>query len=98
MSDSRILPPVAARRPITRTHHGDSFEDSYEWLRAKEDAEVIAYLNAENAYTEARTEHLAPLRERLFQEVKSRVLETDLSVPTRRGDWWYYGRDRKSVV
>lgn len=92
MSDSRIQPPVAARRPITRTHHGDVFEDSYEWLRAKEDAEVIAHLEAENSYTEARTADLAPLRERLFQEVKSRVLETDLSVPTRRGDWWYYGR------
>jgi oligopeptidase B len=92
VSDSRIQPPVAARRPITRTHHGDSFEDSYEWLRAKEDAEVIAHLEAENAYTEARTASLEPLREQLFQEVKSRVLETDLSVPTRRGDWWYYGR------
>ncbi|MFD5225173.1 S9 family peptidase [Microbacterium sp. NPDC058342] len=97
MSDTSIRPPVAARRPVTRTHHGDSFEDAYEWLRAKEDAEVTAHLEAENTYTEARTAHLEPLREALFQEVKSRVLETDLSVPTRRGDWWYYSRTEEGA-
>ncbi len=97
MSDSSILPPVAAHRPVTRTHHGDAVEDPYEWLRAKDDSEVIAHLEQENAYTEARTAHLEPLRERLFQEVKSRVLETDLSVPTRRGDWWYYGRTEEGA-
>ncbi|GAA5149205.1 S9 family peptidase [Microbacterium pseudoresistens] len=68
------------------------FDDPYEWLRAKDDAEVIAHLEAENAYTDARTAHLEPLRETLFQEIKGRVQETDLSVPSRRGDWWYYGR------
>src|SRR5690606_23366944 len=52
---------------------------------------------AENAYAEARTAHLEPLRERIFQEVKGRVLETDLSVPTRRGDWWYYGRTEEDA-
>ena len=92
MTDSRIQPPVADRRPTVRTHHGDSFEDPYEWLRAKEDAEVVAHLEAENAYTEHRTAHLESLREQVFQEIKGRVQETDLSVPTRRGDWWYYGR------
>ena len=97
MTDSRPTPPVAARRAHVRTHHGDRFEDPYEWLRAKEDAEVIAHLEAENAYTDARTAHLAPLRETLFQEVKSRVLETDLSVPTRDGDWWYYGRTEEGA-
>ncbi|WP_193599099.1 S9 family peptidase [Microbacterium sp. YJN-G] len=90
-------PPAAARRPITRTHHGDAFEDAYEWLRAKEDAEVIAHLEAENDYAEARTEHLGALRETVFQEVKARVLETDLSVPTRRGDWWYYARTEEGA-
>lgn len=97
MTDSRPTPPVAARRAHVRTHHGDRFEDPYEWMRAKEDAEVIAHLEAENAYTDARTAHLAPLRETLFQEVKSRVLETDLSVPTRDGDWWYYGRTEEGA-
>lgn len=85
-------PPTASRNPVPRTHHGDSFDDPYEWFRAKEDAAVIAHLEAENAYTEARTAHLAPLRERIFEEIKGRTLETDLSVPSRQGDWWYYGR------
>ncbi|MCT9001836.1 S9 family peptidase [Microbacterium memoriense] len=87
-----LLPPVAPVRPITRIHHGDEVVDEYEWLRAKDDPEVIAHLEAENAYTEARTAALEPLRERIFQEIKSRTLESDLSVPTREGDWWYYGR------
>jgi oligopeptidase B len=89
--------PVAARRPAPRTHHGDTFDDPYEWLRAKEDPEVIAHLEAENAYTEQRTSHLDALRDRLFQEVKGRVQETDLSVPTRQGDWWYYGRTEEGA-
>ncbi len=84
--------PIAPRRPVARTHHGDTFLDPYEWLRAKDDPEVIAHLNAQNAYTEQRTAHLAPLREAIFGEIKGRTQETDLSVPTRQGDWWYYGR------
>ncbi|MBO9627575.1 MAG: oligopeptidase B, partial [Microbacterium sp.] len=84
--------PIAARRPSVRTHHGDAFEDPYEWMREKDSPEVVSHLEAENAYTDARTAHLAPLRERIFQEIKGRVQETDLSVPTRRGDWWYFSR------
>ena len=84
--------PRAVVHPTTRTHHGDEVVDDYEWLRAKEDPAVIAHLEAENAYTEARTAHLAPLRQRIFEEIRSRTLETDLSVPTRQGEWWYYGR------
>ncbi len=84
--------PQAARRSHLRTHHGDSFDDPYEWLRAKDDPEVISHLEAENAYTETRTAHLEGLRERIFGEIKARTLETDLSVPSRRGDWWYYSR------
>jgi len=97
VTDSSIRPPEAARRITTRTHHGDDFDDAYEWLRARDDAEVIAHLEAENAYADARTAHLAPLREKLFQEVRSRVLETDLSVPTRRGDWWFYSRTEEGA-
>jgi oligopeptidase B len=66
--------------------------DDYEWLRAKDDPEVIAYLEAENAYTEGRTEHLADLRADLFEEIKARTQETDLSVPTRSRRHWYYSR------
>ena len=89
--------PVADRRSTLRTHHGDTFDDPYEWLRAKDSAEVISHLEAENAHTEAATAHLAPLRERLFEEIKGRVQETDLSVPTRRGDWWYYSRTEEGA-
>jgi oligopeptidase B len=85
-------PPVAAREPQSRRHHGDEFLDDYEWLRAKDDARVTAHLEAENAYTDARTAHLAPLREQIFEEIKGRTLETDLSVPSRRGQCWYFSR------
>jgi oligopeptidase B len=85
-------PPIAKRVPSTRIHHGDAVTDPYEWLRDKDDPEVIAHLEAENAYTDARTAHLAPLREAIFEEIRSRTRETDLSVPVREGSWWYYGR------
>jgi oligopeptidase B len=88
----RVAPPVAATVPSTATYHGITRSDDYEWLRAKEDPEVIAYLEAENAYTEARTAHLADLRTAIFEEVRSRTLETDLSVPSRIRGYWYYGR------
>ena len=87
-----ITPPVAKKVPLERTHHGDTFIDNYEWLRAKEDPEVIAYLEAENAYTEQQTAGLESLRRKIFDEIKSRTQETDLSVPTRMGQWWYYSR------
>ncbi|TCJ30921.1 S9 family peptidase [Nocardioides jejuensis] len=84
--------PVAKKVPVTTTHHGDTFVDDYEWLRAKEDPEVIAHLEAENAYTQERTEHLADLRQQLFDEIKARTRETDLSVPYRIRGHWYYSR------
>lgn len=87
--------PIAARRSHLRSHHGDSFDDPYEWLRDKDSPEVIAHLEAENAHTDEATAHLEGLREQLFQEIKGRVQETDLSVPSRRGDWWYYSRSEE---
>jgi oligopeptidase B len=87
-----MQPPVAARREVRSTHHGQPRLDAYEWLRQKGDPEVTAYLEAENAYTEARTEHLADLRQAIFDEIKARTLETDLSVPTRSRGYWYYSR------
>jgi oligopeptidase B len=90
MSD--LTPPIAPRIPHERTHHGDTFIDEYEWLRAKEDPQTVAYLEAENAYAAQQTAHLEPLRQQIFDEIKSRTQETDLSVPARKGDWWYYAR------
>ncbi|MDP9392226.1 MAG: S9 family peptidase [Actinomycetota bacterium] len=85
-------PPVARKVPHERVHHGDTFVDDYEWLRDKGSAETITYLEGENAYTEAQTAHLADLREQIFTEIKTRTQETDLTVPSRLGDWWYYSR------
>ena len=87
-----IAPPIAKRVDTRREHHGDVFVDPYEWLRDKSSKDVIDYLEAENAFVEHVTEDLAPLRQKIFDEIKARTKETDLSVPTRRGDWWYYGR------
>ncbi|MBT8162095.1 MULTISPECIES: S9 family peptidase [Arthrobacter] len=87
-----LVPPVAKQVPTTREHHGDVFVDNYEWLRDKESVEVIEHLKAENSYQEAVTAHQEPLREAIFQEIKGRTLETDLSVPHRKDDWWYYAR------
>ena len=85
-------PPVAPRRPVTTEHHGRTRVDDYEWLRAKGTPEVMAHLEAENEYTQAQTAHLADLRQSIFDEIKSRTRETDLSVPTRNRGHWYYGR------
>ncbi|HET8599711.1 MAG TPA: S9 family peptidase [Segeticoccus sp.] len=85
-------PPVAKQVEHVREHHGDRVIDPYEWLRDKSDPEVIAHLEAENAYAQAMTEHLAPLRDQIFQEIKSRTQETDLSVPVLLDGWWYYSR------
>ena len=87
-----IEPPAAKRIPSERTHHGDTVTDKYVWLTDPGDPETIAYLRAENAYTEAMTAELAGLREKIFEEIKARTQETDLSVPTRKGGWWRYAR------
>jgi len=92
MTKDRLTPPVAKQVPTERTHHGDTVVDPYEWLRAKDDPEVLAYLEAENSYAEQETAHLKELRTAIFDEIKSRTLETDLSVPMRHGSWWYYSR------
>ncbi len=86
------LPPAAKEVPSVRTFHGDSVTDPYAWLCDKEDPDTIAFLNAENDYTEALTSGEDGLRGEIFGEIKGRTQETDLSVPTRKGRWWYYGR------
>ncbi len=84
--------PRAPKKPVTRSHHGRDFVDDYEWLREKESPEVIAHLEAENAFTELTTRHLEGLRQTIFDEIKGRVQETDLGVATREGSYWYYSR------
>ncbi|MFF0312696.1 S9 family peptidase [Streptosporangium sp. NPDC004379] len=89
---SSQMPPKAKKVPSERVHHGDTVVDEYAWLTVKDDPDTIAYLEAENAYTEQATAHLKPLQETIFQEIKGRTLETDLSVPGRKNGWWYYSR------
>jgi oligopeptidase B len=78
--------------PTERVHHGDTTIDEYAWLREKDNPETIAYLEAENAFTEAVTAHQADLRETIFNEIRKRTQETDLTVPVRKGRYWYYTR------
>ena len=86
------VPPQAQRRPHRREHHGRVFVDDYEWLRDKDAPATRAYLEAENAYTDAMTADLKPLEDEVYEEIRSRVKETDMSVPVRSGDWWYFTR------
>ena len=85
-------PPEAKQVPSVRTFHGDTFTDPYEWMRDKDSADLKSYVAAENAYTSARTAGLANLRKTLFDEFRSHVQETDMSVPTRLDGYWYFAR------
>src|SRR3954467_6610626 len=86
------LPPVARAAARVDTVHGEVRIDEYFWLRNRDDPEVIAYLEAENRYTEAIMRPTEPLQERLFREMRGRIRETDLSVPERLDGWLYYHR------
>ena len=94
MTDSSALPepPHAVRQLSTRSVHGDTVVDDYAWMADRDDPRLIAYLEAENAYAAARTRHVEPLADTIFEEIRARTKETDLSVPVRHGGWWYYGR------
>ncbi|MEV0351010.1 S9 family peptidase [Nonomuraea sp. NPDC050680] len=89
---SSKTPPLAKKSPTERTHHGDTVIDEYAWLANKDDPDTIAYLEAENAFLQQQTAHLGDLQEQVFQEIKGRTQETDLSVPSRKGEWWYFSR------
>src|SRR5438445_4441240 len=85
-------PPVAKLVPRTTVLHGDTLGDNYYWLREKTNSEVIAYLEAENAYTAAVMKPAAALQESLYKEILCRIKQTDLSVPYKLGGYWYYTR------
>jgi oligopeptidase B len=88
----REQPPAAPRRPHVMRAHDDAREDDWYWLRNRDDPEVIDYLQAENRYADARLAPLARLRERIFDEIKARVQETDESAPVAEGPWEYTTR------
>jgi oligopeptidase B len=85
-------PPRAERRELERTVHGITVVDPYAWLRDASDPATMPHLRAENAWTEAATADQADLRAAIFDEIKRRTQETDLSVPVRDGAWWYLQR------
>jgi oligopeptidase B len=87
---SAPVPPVAPIVEHRESHHGVT--DNYFWLREKSNLEVIKYLDAENAYTDAMTKELKPFEDSLYKEMLGRIKQTDLSVPTRRGAYLYYSR------
>jgi oligopeptidase B len=79
------------------TLHGVTLTDDYAWLRDKENPEVTAYLEAENAYAEAEMAPLKELQDELYREMLSHIKQTDVSVPFRDGDWWYYTRTEEGL-
>jgi oligopeptidase B len=86
------VPPVAKIVPKEIAVHDDTRVDHYAWLRERENPDVIAYLEAENAHTEQVMAHTKPLQEALYKEILGRIQETDLSVPVKRDDYFYYTR------
>ncbi|HZZ44524.1 MAG TPA: S9 family peptidase [Tepidisphaeraceae bacterium] len=87
-----LQPPVAKRIPQTVTIGNQKVVDNYWWLRKKDNPAVTQYLQAENAYTDARMKPTANLQEKLYTEMVARIHETDEDVPHRDGDWWYSTR------
>ena len=85
-------PPRAPQRPHRLEKHGDVRRDDYYWLRNREDPAVHAYLEAENAWLRESLAHTAALEEQLFEEIKGRIRQTDMSVPYREGAYLYHRR------
>jgi oligopeptidase B len=88
-------PPIAAKKPATLAHHGHELADDYAWLRDPgypeiKDPAILAHLEAENAWFEARMAPHKPLVETLFKEMRGRIKEADKSVPQKDGDWLYW--------
>ncbi len=84
------------RRRHRITAHGDVRDDPYYWLRDRNNPDVIAYLEAENQYAGEVMAHTRELRQQIFDELKSRVVDHDMSAPVKDGGYEYYWRDRKS--
>ncbi len=85
-------PPVARAEPRVHTVHGETRIDDYFWLRDRSDPAAIQYLESENSYTAAVMRHTEALQERLYREMRGRIKETDLSVPERIDNYFYYSR------
>ena len=91
-TNTEPAPPIAPIHPVETKIHSRTLADDYAWLRERENPEVTAYLEAENAYTDAVTASDESLRKTLYDEMVSHIKETDVSVPFREGNFWYYSR------
>src|SRR5882757_3560156 len=87
-----FTPPVARREPLEHVLHGDRRVDHYAWLRQKDSPEVIGYLEAENAYTDAVLKPTESFQEKLYKEMLGRILQTDFSVPYKLRGYFYFTR------
>ena len=87
-----IKPPIAEKKPETFETHGHVREDNYYWLRKKSNPDVISYLEAENEYTEAMMADTKDLQEKLYQEMRGKIKETDTSAPVKIDNYYYYNR------
>jgi oligopeptidase B len=92
LSISAPTPPAAPQHPHVITQKGETWTDPFFWLRDKKNPETIKYLEAENRYTDLMLKPVQGLREKLYHEMRGRIQETDLSVPYRIDDYYYYGR------
>jgi oligopeptidase B len=92
MPNPKPIPPIAKAVPTPLEAHGHVRTDGYYWLKERDDPAVIAYLEAENAYTESVMAHTEGLQEALFQEIVGRIVQTDSTAPYKRGDYYYYTR------
>jgi oligopeptidase B len=90
--DPKMNPPTAKKLPRDVSAHGITRVDDYYWLRERDDPDVIAHLEAENAHTEAAMAHASELRARLYDELVGRIKETDVSAPVSFGEYYYYVR------
>ena len=90
--DLSATPPVAAKRPTPLSHHGHDRVDDYYWLNQRENPEVIAYLEAENAYTQAVMSPTQKLQDKLYAEMVGRIKEDDSSLPYLDNGYWYQQR------
>ena len=91
-TQDQVAAPVAEKKPKELETHGDVRVDDYYWMRERENPDVISYLEAENAYTESVMAESTGLRQRLFDEMKSRIKKDDSTAPYRHGDYYYYRR------
>ncbi|WP_414551317.1 S9 family peptidase [Anabaena sp. CCY 0017] len=87
-----VTPPIAEQQPEVLELHGDRRIDNYFWMNDLENPKVPAYLEAENAYTAAMTQHTEALQTQIYNEMLARIKETDLSVPFRKDEYYYYSR------